>query len=233
MTNEVRLLDTIVSLNEDKEIIDWRVELDPSQPFLDFGVRQTPVKYVEAELKWYYSESLSVEFIEKYAKIWSTIKSSEGLVNSNYGWCIFSKANGSQYSNVLEKLIHNPQTKRACMIYTRPSMHEDSCYKGMKDFMCTNYVQTFIRDNRLIYIVHQRSCDFIYGFFNDFAWHCHVYMKLLNDLRLQGYSSLEVSDISYHCDTLHVYPRHYALLKDMTSIVKYLKHHQYYHGGTR
>lgn len=208
MTNEQRLIKTIKQLQSKHEIIGWSELLDPTQPLLDFGVRKTPEKYVEAELKWYNSMSLSIDGIKDHAKLWKEICATDNTINSNYGWCIFSKDNGSQYDNVVDKLKSNRDTRQATMIYIRPSMHVDAIRDGMKDFMCTCYVQCFIRQNRLKYIVHQRSCDFIYGFFNDFAWHCYVYNKLLNDLQVN------VSNMLYICDSLHIYPKHYDLLNN-------------------
>ena len=167
---------------------------------------------------WYESQNLSVDDIQPYAKLWGNVCSSEGKVNSNYGWVIFSKENGSQYENVKNLLLRRPQSKQGQMIYTRPSMHKDAFTDGMKDFMCCSYVQCFIRNNKLLYIIHQRSCDFIYGFFNDFAWHCYVYHKLYRDL-LETHKDLEVSNILYLCDTLHIYEKHYALIRDLASHV--------------
>jgi len=68
------------------------------------------------------------------------------------------------------------------MIYQRPSMQYDFNKNGMNDFICTNYVQLFIRNDALIYIVDMRSNDAIYGFFNDFAWHCYIYKKVYTEL---------------------------------------------------
>lgn len=55
------------------------------------------------------------------------------------------------------------------MIYQRPQMQFQYNKNGMNDFICTNYAQLFIRNNKLIYIVDMRSNDAIFGFFNDFA----------------------------------------------------------------
>lgn len=218
MTNEERLYSTILNLDSYKEIIGWTCYLNPNQPLLNFfDIRKTNEDYVKTEIAWYNSMRLDVSDIETKAKIWSEIKSRKNKVNSNYGWCIFSEANGYQFNNCIEKLVGNPDTRQACMIYTRPSMHLDAIKDGMKDFMCTNYVQVFIRDRSLKYIVHQRSCDFVYGFFNDFAWHCYVYKLLW--AKLKSYNIDLVDDIKdikntilYIADSLHIYPKHYEMI---------------------
>ena len=218
--NEKLLYSTIMELHKYKEIIMWHKKLFPYQPYLDFfGIKKTNEKYVKAELEWYLSESLSVDFIEKYAKLWTQIKDKEtGEVNSNYGWCVFSKDNFSQYENCKNKLISKKWTKQASMIYTRPSMWIDKDKGGRKDMMCTHYVHCFIRQEKLRYIVHQRSCDFVFGFFNDFFWHCYVYQRLFNDLK-EHYSTLQIDNIDYVCDT---YERHYELIYRINEKIKEL-----------
>jgi thymidylate synthase len=198
------------------EIINFSVELDPTQKFLEFPGRKTPVKYVDDELKWYDSMDLSVDFIGQKAQIWKDASSSEGKINSNYGWMIYSPDNYSQYSHCLEELQHNRESRRAVMIYQRPSMQVDYNYKGMSDFCCTDGVQCFIRKNKLTYIVKMRSNDGIFGFFNDFAWHAIVYERLFKDLK-ETYPDLEYGSLFWNAASFHVYERHFPMLKQMVT----------------
>lgn len=200
------------------EIILCNLKLIPSQPILNFrNVKKTNTSYCLKELDWYISQSLSIINYVDDIQIWNMIctKDSKKEVNSNYGWCIFSENNFNQYNFVLNELKFNKFSRRACMIYNRPSITEDYKRNGMQDYICTNYVQCFIRNNKLIYNVHQRSCDFIYGFFNDFYWHCFVYNKLIEDLSSENYKNLEIGDINYICDSLHVYEKHFSLIKNI------------------
>lgn len=220
LSNEERLYPTVVELSKKKEIINWRCVLDSTQAFLNFfGIRKTNKEYVRSELEWYLSQSLSVEFIGEKASLWKKICDDEGKINSNYGWCVLSKENGSQMTNALKALLSDKHTRRACMIYTRPSMHTDAVANGMQDFMCTNYVQLFIRGNRLFYTVHQRSCDFVYGFFNDFFWHCLQYRVVYEELK-KTYRDLVKKDITYLCDSLHIYSRHYEMIDRIAQKIK-------------
>lgn len=208
--------------NRTVELICPMFVLDPQQPILDFGVKSTNLDYCGIEVEWYMSQSLSISGYVDYVKIWNDICSKDGLkmVNSNYGWCIFSSENGEQYKNCVEALLKDKTSRRAVMIYTRPSMHTDYCKNGMNDFMCTDGVQCFIRNNphtgneELIYVVKQRSCDFIYGFFNDFYWHCHIYRSMYDVLKVK-YPELCVGPILYNAYSFHVYERHFALLAGM------------------
>jgi len=167
------------------EILTEKILLNPNQPIINFNIKKTNEEYCKKELNWYLSKSLSIKKYVDDIKIWNEVctKDKNKLINSNYGWCIFSQDNYNQYKNCLKELLININSRRAMMIYTRPSMWKDYNKNGMSDFICTNCIQCFIRNNKLIYVIEQRSCDFIFGFFNDFYWHCYVYNKLLIELR--------------------------------------------------
>lgn len=163
--------------------------------------------YVKREIEWYTSRSLNVNDIPGGApKAWIAAASRHGAINSNYGWIIWDKANYDQYDNVLAELKNNPYSRRAVMIYTRPSIWYEHSREGMSDFICTNAVQYFIRDGKLIANVQMRSNDVIFGYKNDRAWQLHVQTQLANDL------DLEVGEMIWHVGNLHVYSRHFDLI---------------------
>lgn len=176
----------------------------------DFIIRKPSDEYILRELEWYESQSLYVKDIPgKVPVIWEQIACKEGKINSNYGWCIFSEENGSQYDNVLSELKKNPDGRRAVMIYNRPSMWEDYNENGRNDFMCT-YANTFyIRDGKLISHYVMRSNDSVMGFNNDLAWAKYVQEKLAKDLEI------ECGNIIWTSSNLHVYERHFKFIEEM------------------
>ena len=152
--------------------------------------------YVQREEAWYNSISLNVNDIPGGApQIWKTVADPDGFINSNYGWAIYSPENGftkdpesparNQFKCVLAELKKNPESRRAIMIYTRPSMWLDYNKNGRSDFMCTNTVQYLIRGGKLNSIVNMRSNDSIFGFRNDRAWQKHVQEKLASELGVE------------------------------------------------
>lgn len=163
--------------------------------------------YVQRELEWYKSQSLNVNDIPgETPQIWKMVASDKGEINSNYGWCIYSEENGYQFENVVDELIKNPHSRRANMIYTRPSMHGDYNRDGMSDFMCTNAVTYRREGNKLHAVVQMRSNDAIFGYKNDYAWQKYVLDKLAEDLNIKpGF-------IFWQAASLHIYPRHFHLL---------------------
>lgn len=171
-------------------------------------------EYVARELEWYKSQSLFVKDIPGGTPaIWEAVSSSKGEINSNYGWAIWSDENSSQYSMCVGELGSNPDSRRAIMIYTRPSMQFDYNKDGMSDFMCTNTVQYLIRDKKIHAVVNMRSNDVVFGFRNDYAWQKHVLDKLVADLNsgdeTRGY---EAGTIVWNVGSLHVYERHFYLV---------------------
>lgn len=165
--------------------------------------------YAKREIEWYASMSLNINDIPPpVPEIWRKVADPGGFINSNYGWCVFAPENGLQYSNVLEELKRNPDSRRAVMIYTRPTMWTDYNRNGRSDFMCTNTVQYLIRGGELIVVVQMRSNDAIFGFKNDFLWQRSVAENLAGNLGLDPKKTI------YHWNvgSLHVYERHFYLV---------------------
>lgn len=184
--------------------------------------------YVQREEEWYNSMSLNVNDIPGGAPaIWKAVADkTTGEINSNYGWCIYSPDNVSpvieehrtpdgwmnQYKFALAELRQNPESRRAMMIYTRPSMWLDYNKGGRSDFMCTNAVQYVIRDGALHAIVQMRSNDAVFGYKNDRAWQQHVLEKLTSELNESRMEPLAVGNLYWNVGSLHVYERHYHLV---------------------
>ena len=171
--------------------------------------------YVQRELDWYKSMSLNVNDIPGGPpEIWKMVASSSGRINSNYGWCIYSEENGSQFIKVVDELARTPDSRRAAMIYTRPTMHDDYNTDGMSDFMCTNTVQYLIRDGKLNAMVYMRSNDAVFGYKNDYAWQKHVLLEVWEYLRnnYKHLVDLKIGDIYWNVASLHVYERHFKFI---------------------
>ena len=192
------------------EIINASFEADK-----DFILRPPNRDYIKREIDWYESQSLKVEDIPgETPAIWKAVADNDGKINSNYGYLIFSEDNFSQYLSVLAELGENPDSRRANMIYTRPSIQMDAVFNGMSDFICTNNVQYFIRNNQLITSVYMRSNDAVFGYNNDLAWQTYVRDKLINDLEIDTYVRYEPGPIYWNVGSLHVYERHFTYIEE-------------------
>ena len=202
------------------ELLAKQVELDPYSPYVYISKNfQTPKKYVKAELDWYKSMDRSIighEGIESNPT-WQSCctKDEKKEVNSNYGWCVFSEENGSQYDNCLEVLKKDATSRNAIIIYNRPEIYKDYKRDGMHDMICTFFSHFFIRDNKLYMIHSMRSNDIRYGFIcSDLAWNCFVYQNMYEDLK-ETYPDLEAGTIIWTSDSMHLYSRHFDDLKEL------------------
>lgn len=168
--------------------------------------------YIRREFEWYQSQSLNVNnFPDGAPTFWLKAAAPNGYVNSNYGWVVDNKENYNQYDNVFFELMTAPDSRRAVMIYNRPSMWVDFNKDGANDFMCTMHVHYFIRKNKLETLVYMRSNDVVFGYKNDYAWQQEIRARLFNDLS-QHYPKLELGSVLWNVGSLHVYERHFYLV---------------------
>ena len=197
----------------------------------DSIIREPNYDYAKHEIEWYESQSLNVNDIPGGAPtIWKQCADVNGEINSNYGWMIYSKENGSQYNNCIWQLVNDPATREACMIYNRPSMHVDATANHKYDFCCTYAVQCFLNENRKIhketginmglesytldYHVFMRSNDAVFGFCNDACWHMYVFDKMINDLSEKLGYPIYKGKLIWNAGSLHVYERHFKFLEN-------------------
>lgn len=170
----------------------------------------------EREYSWYLSMSLNVNDIPPpVPEIWKRVASKDGLINSNYGYLVDSHQNHSQFYHCLHQLLRDRGTRRACIIYTRPSIQVEYNRDGMSDFICTETVQYFIRDNKLITVVKMRSSDAVYGYKGDLFWQKKVRDSLIEQYNLWQHDSQRISagEIYWNAGSLHIYKRHFNLVK--------------------
>lgn len=173
-------------------------------------IRPAKMEYVERELEWYKSQSLYVKDIPgQTPKIWEQVSSKHGKINSNYGYLIWSDENYNQYENTLKELKTNPNSRRAVMIYNRPSMHYDYKKDDMSDFVCTYANMFMIRDDKLISHYLLRSNDAVFGYSNDYHWAKHVQNKLAEDLEIES------GDLIWTASNIHVYQQHFKFLDQL------------------
>lgn len=206
------------------EILGYQVYLDPYAPYIYLDKNfSTPKKYFKAELEWYKSMDLSIighPMIEDNPT-WNECctKDDKKLINSNYGWCVFSEENGSQFDNALNILKKDPTSRNAIIMYNRPSIYKDYQRDGMRDMICTFYSQFFIREDKdklpTLYMIHSmRSNDIKFGFIcSDIGWSCTVYQNMYEELKLQ-YPLLQPGQILWTSNSMHLYSRHYDMLKN-------------------
>lgn len=183
----------------------------------DYIIREPNYDYAKREVEWYINQSLNVNDIPGGTpKIWTDCADPDGFINSNYGWCIFSKENGNQFENCLKTLKNDPTSRQGVMLYTRPNMWTDWNKNGRHDFICTYSTHCFLNEKKdgwhLKYIVYMRSNDGVFGFNNDLYWHKWVRDKLAWELT-DTYKTVICDDVEWNSGSLHVYERHFKFLE--------------------
>lgn len=165
-------------------------------------------KYIENELRWYRSRDLSIKDWPGIGTnpIWQNCATENGHINSNYGWCVYDEENYDQFDNALRALLTDAASRRALIIYTRPSIHIEQCdgIHANQDMLCTCYTDFLIRKNKLYMTVHMRSNDAWYGLRYDLVWQLNVYKMMYNRL-LDKYTTLKKGKIIWVADSLHLY----------------------------
>lgn len=211
---DFRIIGNNVQQSKTIEIQNAQFECDK-----DWIVREPNYEYFEREKEWYLSQSLNINDIPGGAPtMWKACCDNDGFINSNYGWCIFSKENYEQYNHCLEALTKDPSSRAAIMLYTRPSIQIEALKNGMHDFICTYGVQCFLNPKEdgyeLRYIVIMRSNDAVFGFNSDHLWAKYVYNKLCDDLEKNLKCKIYKRNIEWVAMSLHIYERHFKYLQD-------------------
>lgn len=196
-------------------------------------------EYVDKEILWYITQSNNINDIygddREPPQAWKYSANKYGEINSNYGKLIYSDKYYQQYGMAVDELIQNPDSRRASMIYQRPSIWMEYDENGKNDFICTNAVTYYIRNGKLDAVVQMRSNDVVFGYKNDYAWQLHVLKMMSEDINTFlnieedinasrksnsdiGICDLDAEDISigtitWQVQNLHVYERHFDLVK--------------------
>ena len=188
---------------------------DPECCLYENSRRSSQLKYIAAELLWYFSGRNDAEFISRFAKFWQSIKNDDGTVNSAYGNLIFNEDNVHSYNQwkwAYESLYNDKDTRQAIMHFNKPE-HQ---FKDNKDFVCTIYGIFHIRNDELNFTVHMRSNDLILGTPTDIAFFCLLQQQMYRLLK-KRYKSLKIGRYTHIVDSLHIYERHFDLVGDMVN----------------
>jgi thymidylate synthase len=175
-------------------------------------------EYVDAEIEWYKSKSTNInKLAEIYGKspvAWQYSANKYGEINSNYGTLIFSDKYYNQFEKVLAELLKNPDSRRAQLIYNRPSIWVEFNEDNKNDFICTNAQTFYIRDNKLHLVSQMRSNDSCYGYKNDFQWAKYLMNEMVNRYNTETeFEKIQEGDIIWQVMNLHVYEKHFSLVK--------------------
>lgn len=201
---------------EVREIRDCSLEIDkPMINLYNNKYRSSQRKYIAAELLWYFSGTNNPAYIENYASLWKGIHNPDGTINSAYGNLLFEDKNKhgiTQYQWVIESLKKDKDSRQAFMHFNKPK-HQ---WFGNKDQVCTLQALFHIRNNKLYMTLTMRSNDVIYGFMTDWAFFSTLHYHVFLDMQ-KYYPELEMGSYTHISHSMHLYERHYELVKKMVT----------------
>lgn len=175
--------------------------------------KKMPVKTPLVELEWIWQEmSNDVNWLkERNVKIWNEWAMEDGTIGKAYGYQLKNKKREivmdigfttwiesvNQVEYVLHQLKENPHSRR---IMTTLWDVEDLDDMGLEP--CVWSTHWTVHDGKLNLHVKQRSADFCLGLpFNVYQYHVlHAYVA--------KYVGLDIGDMHWNIDNLHVYDRH-------------------------
>ena len=194
-----------------KEKLFTQISINPFYCCIDFNSRKFNWKYFAGELAWYLLQSRNIKFIKNFSNFWDNLKNDDNTINSNYGYILFTKnkkTNNSGMSWIVNSLKKDKYTRQAIAYFGGKEYQ----YEKNKDFVCTQYILFFIRDNKLYMKVQMRSNDIFYGLTYDAVWFSTVQQNVLFELK-NIYPNLELGNYYHYSDNTHYYERHFDVVK--------------------
>jgi thymidylate synthase len=186
-----------------RELIYGQFDVDSTLPFASFKDRAFNWKYFAGEVAWYLKKDCDIDYINKFSNFWKGITNpNSNNINSNYGSLLF----GSQLKWCLDSLKSDDNTRQAIAFLNQPKFQ----FEGNKDFVCTMYLNFFIRDNKLNMKVQMRSNDIFYGLTFDAPFFAVVHQHMLLWLK-ESKPTLELGTYTHFADNIHYYERHFEL----------------------
>lgn len=192
-----------------KELIYGQIAIDPIQPIANFKDRKFNWKYFAGELAWYLKGDTDIDYINQFSNFWKGITNpGTNQINSNYGHILF----GNQLKWCLDSLKKDINTRQAIAFLNQPKYQ----FEGNKDFVCTMYLNFFVRDNKLNMKVQMRSNDIFYGLTFDAPFFAFVHQHMLLWLK-DTYPNLQLGVYTHFADNIHFYEQHFELADKITS----------------
>jgi len=199
------------------------LDIDPTLPVMVFKDRPFNWKYLAGEIAWYIKRETKPKFIENFSSFWSKLTNPDGTINSNYGHILLGDHPGSSYDDKWRKPVNQMQwvydtlkkdqfSRQAIAFLNSPHYQ----YENNKDFVCTFYMNFWIRKNYLDMKVQMRSNDIFFGLSYDAPWFSLMQQSMYLNLK-KIYPELKLGMYHHSADNIHYYERHFELVEKVLS----------------
>jgi thymidylate synthase len=175
--------------------------MHPSDKVITTPERKFNADYANFEFDWYLKGDRDASEIGERAKIWKQMMvPGTSNVVSNYGY--FWNYN-DQLNRIIKEIKNNKETRRAIIVHY--NLDELDLYKY--DTTCNDVLNFYRKDDKLHLTVFARSIDLVFGFCNDQYTFAKLMEMVAEELKI------EVGEMHWLITNLHIYPRHYDMLK--------------------
>ena len=189
-----------------KELLNYKLVLKAYDRFFNFVGRKMKLNYIKEEFKWYCRGDRFDLSICNHAKMWKSLVDNDNGINSNYGQYIIPN-----FIRCANTLINDENSRRAIIMIG----NNDNYNSETQDYCCTLSMSFLIRNNKLLMTVHMRSNDAIFGMTNDIPTFSFFHEMMYVYLRDNKYSNLELGEYTHLTNSLHIYERHYKMIKNI------------------
>jgi thymidylate synthase len=175
--------------------------------------RSPSLKYLSAEILWYFSQSNELKFISQFSKFWNKISNDGQTSESAYGNLIFSEPCSlmmTEWLWALQSLQADKNSRQAIMRFNKPR----HSFIGNRDFVCTLNGIFSIRNNKLDFNIIMRSQDMWFGIIYDIPFFTLLQQQMLNHLS-PWYPDLQLGSYTHYIINAHIYEKDFISIENM------------------
>lgn len=189
--------------NDYYECLNYSYKISPIIDYcMSYFTNLFDINKAKSVFNWYKKHDSRDHSIEVYFDEYKHCTDDSHLdFNSNYGLYAYSEEG---LDKCIRRLGINQSTRQAMFCINNNEAMSDRSI----DKLCTNTVQFFIRDNKLIMIVQMRASNLLtllpYDSFMFCYWYLYVFNKLYNDYQIKN---LQVDYIYITAATIHYYDK--------------------------
>lgn len=192
---------------EFQDVVSITVE-KPNQSLVTNPSRKSLLSFYFGEFLWMLRGSKDLNHVANYLNGWRRFSDDGKTLNGAYGDRIFNwndKIN--QFDEVFEKLNNDKNCRQAVISIYNP----EKDLKPTLDVPCNDFLQFYVRNDKLCCTVYQRSCDIISGLTYD------MHMFATFQALMAGRLGLEVGNYTHIANSLHLYERDFEMAKKIVN----------------
>lgn len=186
-----------------RELLNVRFTINPQHNILTY--RHLSLKYLLAEMIWYFAGKNDVKFIGQFADLWNHLTDDGVTNNSAYGYILKEAFEFDQIEQVIKILQNDPLSRRAVININTPHNHKFET----KDEPCTIALQFYLRKGKLSSTSVMRSNDVWFGLPYDIVFFTELNQYIARRLKV------ETGKHTHFVTSLHMYLKDEEKIKEV------------------